>query len=73
MLVRIEGHNNLYRDTETMALINKDSVAKDEYLLKRKLVQTQKQEINNVKQEIESIKSDVMEIKDLMRQLLNKG
>ena len=73
MLVKIEGHNHLYRDTETMALINRDNGAKDEYFLKKKLVQTQKQEINNVKQEIESIKSDVMEIKDLMRQLLNKG
>jgi hypothetical protein len=56
-----------------MALINRDIGAKDEYLLKKKLIQSQKQEINNVKQEIESIKSDVSEIKDLMRQLLNKG
>ena len=73
MLVKIEGQNHLYRDTETMALINKDVGARDEYLMKRKLLQTQKQEINNVKQEMESIKSDVLEIKEMMRQLLNKG
>ena len=73
MLVKIEGQNHLYRDTNTMALVNRDTSARDDYLMKRKLLQTQKQEINNVKQEMESIKSDVLEIKEMMRQLLNKG
>ena len=73
MLVKIDGHNHLYRDTETMALINKDVGTKDEYLLKKRLIQSQKHEINNVKQEMESIKSDMQEIKQMMLLLLNKG
>lgn len=72
-LVKIEGNNHLYRDTNTMALVNRDSASKDEYYMKKKLLQTQKQEINTIKSEIDSIKSDVSEIKVLMRQLLEKG
>lgn len=72
-LVKIEGHSHLYRDTTTMALINKDVSSRDEYYTKRKLLQTQKQEINTIKAEIDGIKSDVSEIKILMRQLLDKG
>jgi len=72
-LVKIEGHNHLYRDTTTMALVNKDTAAKDEYFVKRKMLRTQKEEINNIKQEIDGIKYDVSEIKSLMRQLLEKG
>lgn len=72
-LVKIEGHNHLYRDTNTMALVNRDTASKDEYFMKKKLLQTQKQEINTIKAEIDGIKSDVSEIKILMRQLLDKG
>jgi hypothetical protein len=70
MLVKIEG-TNMYRDTNTMALINRDTASKDEYYLKRRLIESQKQEINTVKKEMESIKSDVLEIKELMLKLLN--
>jgi gluconate kinase len=72
-LVKIEGNNHFYRDTNTMALVNRDSASKDEYFMKRKLLQSQKQEINTIKAEIDGIKSDVYEIKLLMRQLLDKG
>jgi len=72
MLVKIEG-TNMYRDTNTMALVNKDSAARDEYYLKRKLIESQKQEINTVKKEMDSIKGDVLEIKQMMLQLLKKG
>jgi hypothetical protein len=72
MLVQIPG-TKLYRDTESMALINKDSSGLEEYNLKRKMAASQKEEINKVKSEIESVRQDMCEIKQLMLQLLNKG
>jgi len=72
MQVQVNG-TAFYRDTNSMALINKDASGLEEYKNKRKFLESQRGEINTLKKEMESIKSDVMEIKDLMRQLLNKG
>lgn len=71
-LVQVIG-TKFYRDTETMALINKDSSGLEEYKLKRNLMEQQKREINNIKSELNDMKSDISEIKDLMLKLLEKG
>ena len=72
MQVKIDG-TSFYRDTNSMALVNKDVAGLEEYRTKRKFAESQRQEINNLKQEMECIKGDVLEIKEIMRQLLNKG
>ena len=72
MQVKIDG-TSFYRDTNSMALINKDVAGLEEYKLKRKYAESQRQEINSLKKEMDSIKGDVLEIKEMMRQLLNKG
>lgn len=71
-LVQING-TKLYRDTETMALINKDVSGAQEYQNRRKFAETQKEQINNVKMEINNIKNDISDIKNLMTKLLEKG
>lgn len=70
--VKVTG-TTYYRDIKSNALVNKDTNGLEDYYSKRKYLEQQKQEINNVRKEMESIKNDVLEIKDLMRQLLNKG
>jgi chaperonin cofactor prefoldin len=72
MLVQITG-TNLYRDTETMAQVNKDDNGLKEYNMKRRMMATQKEEINKVKSEIAGIKEDISEIKQLMLKLMGKG
>jgi hypothetical protein len=71
MLVQVNG-TDFKRDINSMALVNSDANGLNEYLTKRKLVSTQKQEINNIKSEMVEIKSDITEIKSLLRQLLEK-
>jgi len=72
MLVKVEG-TNLYRDTETMALINRDTKERNDYIMKTRLIKNQKDQINTVKEEIEVIKGEMSEIKQLMIKLLEKG
>lgn len=72
MLVEIPG-TKLVRDTNSMALINMDTAARDEYYAKVKILTNQKEEINKVKTEINDIKSELTTIKDLLIQLLQKG
>ena len=72
MLVPISG-TKLVRDTETMALINKDVSGLQDYKAKRRYAEVQREQINNVKVEIDSIKNDISDIKKLMVKLLEKG
>jgi len=71
-LVHIPG-TTLYRDTETMALINKDKNGLDDYLTKRKIMENQRQEINNIKSDISVLKDDMQVIKKMLQILIEKG
>ncbi len=71
MLLKVNA-TDFKRDTESMALINNDANGLNDYLSKRKLLSTQKQEINIIKSEMDEIKTDIAEIKTLMRKLLEK-
>ena len=71
-LLRVKG-TQMYRDTNSGALINRDKNGLDEYNKRREFLAGQKDEINKVKSDLENIKSDMSEIKQLMLQLLDKG
>ena len=60
-IVQIPG-TNLYRDTTSMALLNKDKNGLEEYRMKRRMLETQAQEINRVKSEINGIKDELQEL-----------
>jgi hypothetical protein len=72
MLIQIPG-TTLVRDTKSMALINQDKNGLEEYLKKRQVMASQKEEINNMKSDISEIKGDLSELKAMMAQLLSKG
>jgi len=71
-LVQIPG-TTLYRDTTSMALVNRDSSGLQEYQNKRNFLATQRQEINNMKNDMIEVKKDISEIKQLMLQLIGKN
>lgn len=56
-----------------MALMNKDTSARDEYFAKVRMLKHQKEEINTLRSEISSMKNDMSEIKNLLAQLIGKG
>jgi hypothetical protein len=72
MLIPITG-TSLVRDTESMALINRDISGLQDYKTKRKFAESQKEQINKVESEINNIKNDISDIKKLMVKLLEKG
>lgn len=72
MLIPITG-TSLVRDTESMALINRDVSGLEDYRAKRKYAESQREQINNVNMEINNIKNDISDIKKLMIKLLEKG
>lgn len=72
MLLEVKD-TKFVRDTNSMALMNKDNSARDEYYAKVRMLKHQKEEINSLKVEISSIKDDISDIKHLLAQLLGKG
>lgn len=61
------------RDPRNGAIINQDKTGLDEYLAKRRGMESQKEEINKVKSDITEMKQDMTEIKSLLLKLLEKG
>ena len=70
--VKVEGYNNLVRDTKSNAIINTDRTAYQ--MAKKRAVDAQRQrdEIRNASREINNIKCEMHEIKSMLKTLLDK-
>lgn len=68
-IVKIEGNNNLYRDTNSKAILNTDKAALEEYLLKRDLAKRQIQKENETKDRLKKLETDMQEIKSLLSEI----
>ena len=66
MRIPVEGHPNLYRDSETNAIINCDKSEYINYLNSLTIKEKEKTKIENMKHEIG-------EIKNLLKRLLEKN
>ena len=70
--LQVDGHDDLVRDTESTAIINKNRGA---YLIAKQraeAAQRQRDAIRNANREINNIKSEMHEIKSMLKTLLEK-
>ena len=70
-LVKV-NNTNFVRDTESMAIINVDNTAKNEYYEKVRLAKSQKEQINKMNADITDLRNDIGQIKQLIQLLVNK-
>ena len=70
--VKVEG-TSFVREISSMGLSNMDTISKDEYHNKVRLLKSQKQEINTIRSELSDVKNDIIEIKEMLSQLIGKG
>ena len=61
-LIPVEGHNNLIRNKNTGAILNKDRAAYWNYIKLKEMKQKEKSEIDEIKKDIDEIKSLLKEI-----------
>ncbi len=61
-MIRVEGHQHLYRDEKTGAIVNCDSVAYNQYVSTVNRRNLQKKELSDMRAEIDELKSLVKEI-----------
>ena len=71
--LQVDGHNDLVRDTESNAIVNRNKGA---YILAKQRAeasQRQRDAIRNANREINNIKSEMHEIKSMLKTLLDKN
>ena len=59
---KVEGHDNLYRDEESNAIINTDRTAYDNYINVRRVNSDKRAEMNDMKKELAELKSLLKEL-----------
>ena len=71
--LKVEGHNDLIKDTKTHAVINKNKNAYHSYKKRVQEAQRQRDEIRNATREINTLKCEMHEIKDMLKILLDRN
>ena len=61
-MIPVEGHNNLFRDEKTGAIINTDATGYSNYMSDKRRNSDKQAEINAMKDEIETLKSMLNEL-----------
>ena len=67
---QVEGHSDLVRDSQSHAIINKNSSAYEQAKMRAAAAQRQRDEIRDTTREINNLKSEMHEIKHLLKELL---
>ena len=66
---KVEGYNDLVRDSETGAIINTNKTEYEKYIAQRDSRNKENSKIENLEDEMNNIKNDLNEIKELLRGL----
>ena len=70
--IRVEGHENLVRDTSSNAVINSSTSEYRIYMSKYRAREQQSDELRNACKEINSLKAELREIKSLIKKVIEK-
>ena len=71
--VQVKGHDNLVRDTQSHAIINKNRNAYDIAKKRAEDAQRQRDEIRNATREINNIKCEMHEIKSMLKTFMENN
>ena len=71
--VQVKGHDNLVRDTQSNAIINKNRNAYDIAKKRAEDAQRQRDEIRNATREINNIKYEMHEIKSMLKTFMENN
>ena len=70
--LKVEGHENLVRDTRSNAVINSSTSEYKIYMARYRAREQQSDELRNACKEINTLKAELREIKSLITKVLEK-
>ena len=71
--LKVEGHENLVRDTESTAIVNKDKDGYEMYMKKISMRKNQKETVRGLVREVNELREDFKEIKNLLNKMVDKN
>jgi len=72
MLTKVKDDSSYVRDMTNRAILNVDSNGLDSYKIKKRAMQQQKDNINNLTNDVNQLKDEIAEIKTLLMRLLDR-
>jgi hypothetical protein len=69
-MIKVDGHKNLFRDEETGAILNCDTLSYQKYINMREEKKKEKNEIQNLKITTNELKKEISEIKLLLKEFI---
>ena len=71
-MIKVEGHPNLRKDENTGAIINVNNSAYNNYLIRQRKRDADRDELDTMKDDLDMLKGEISEIKNLLLQLAQK-
>lgn len=68
--LKVEGHNNLLRNSDTGAIINSDKSGYSSYMMNKGIKNKESTRIENVEQDLANIHNELSELKLLLKEAL---
>ena len=65
-MIKVDGHPNLRKDESTGAIINVNNSAYNNYLIRQRNQNAEKDELNEMKEDLDMLKGEISEIKNLL-------
>ena len=70
-MIQVEGHKSLFRDEETNAIVNTDTIAYDNYM-NNKLTNSDKRRNSDKQAEMNAMKEELETLKLMLKELASK-
>ena len=69
--LKVEGHGELYRDSTTNSLVNRNTTDYNRYMSQKKIKNEETEKVDTMEQDLVHLKNEINEIKSLLKDLVN--
>ena len=69
--LKVEGHGELYRDSTTNSIVNRNTSDYNRYMSQKKTKNEETEKVDTMEQDLVHLKNEINEIKSLLKELVN--
>ena len=69
--LKVEGHGELYRDSATNSIVNRNTSDYNRYMSQKKTKNEETEKVDTMEQDLTHLKNEINEIKSLLKELVN--
>ena len=69
--LKVEGHGELYRDSTTNCIVNRNTSDYNRYMSQKKTKNEETEKVDTMEQDLTNLKNEINEIKSLLKELVN--